>query len=87
MLLSVIESAAASPGVLVIPPVMVPSKSSMLILNTNSPTNTATNIGTSVIAAPTPNSNQPLSWKVATRLVPAEVPTSARNSPTGVITD
>ena len=80
MLLSVIESAAASPGVLVIPPVMVPSKSSMLILNTNSPTNTATNIGTSVIAAPTQNSNQPLSWKVATRLVPAEVPTSARNS-------
>ena len=30
------------------------------------------------MAAPTPNINNPLSWKVATRFLPAEVPTSAR---------
>ena len=61
MLLSVMESAAASPGVLVIPPVMVPNKSRILILKTNQPTNTATSMGTIVMAAPTPNNNQPLS--------------------------
>ena len=38
----------------------------------------ATSIGTNVMAAPTPNINNPLSWKVATRFLPAEVPTSAR---------
>ena len=32
--LSLIESAAASPGVLVIPPAMVPKRSRILILNT-----------------------------------------------------
>ena len=75
ILLSTIESAAASPGVLVIPPVMVPSKSSKLILNTRRPTNAAISIGTKVMAAPTPNSSRPLSWKVATRFLPADVPT------------
>ena len=35
-------------------------------------------IGTSVIAIPIPNSCQPLSWKVATKLTPADVPTSAK---------
>ena len=74
------ESAAARPGVLVMPPVMVPSRSRMFILNTNSPTMTATSMGTSVMAAPTPNKSQPLSWNVATRFRPAEVPTSARKS-------
>lgn len=78
MLLSTIESAAASPGVLVIPPVIVPSKSSRLILNTRRPTIAATSIGINVMAAPTPNISNPLSWKVATRFLPAEVPTSAR---------
>ena len=61
MLLSVIESAAASPGVLVIPPVMVPSKSSILILNTKRPTKAASSIGTTVITAPRPKSRNPLS--------------------------
>lgn len=53
--------AAAKPGVLVIPPVIVPSKSSKLILKTKRPTNAAISIGTRVINAPTPNSRKPLS--------------------------
>lgn len=61
ILLSTMESAAARPGVLVIPPVMVPSKSNKLILNTSRPTTTAASIGTTVMAAPTPNNNKPLS--------------------------
>ena len=79
MLLSTIESAAASPGVLVIPPVIVPSKSSRLILNTRRQTIAAKRIGITVMAAPTPNISNPLSWKVATRFLPAEVHTSDRN--------
>ena len=59
---------------------MVPNRSSTLILNARRPTSTATSMGTIVIAAPTPNNNKPLSWKVATRFFPAEVPTSARNN-------
>ena len=70
--LSAIESAAASPGVLVIPPAMVPSRSRMFILNTQYPNTRATIIGTRVMAIPTPNSVQPLSWNVATRLLPAD---------------
>ena len=35
-------------------------------------------MGTRVTMAPTPNISKPLSWKVSTRFLPAEVPTSAR---------
>ena len=78
--LSVIESAAASPGVLVIPPAIVPIRSKRCILKTKCPNRTATIIGTIVMARPTPNNVHPLSWKVDTKLTPADVPTSARNS-------
>ena len=58
---SVMASAATKPGVLVMPPVITPSRSKMLILNTKYPKITATTIGTSVIATPTKKSAQPLS--------------------------
>ena len=79
-MLSDIESAAASPGVLVMPPVRVPSRSSIETLKQKMPISEAAMSGTMVMAAPTRNISQPLSWKVATRFCPADVPTSARKS-------
>ena len=78
------ESAAASPGVLVIPPVMVPSQIEQADLKHQTSDERSNQHRTKVMAAPTPNSSRPLSWKVATRFLPADVPTrqGKDNSPT-----
>ncbi len=77
--LSVMESAAANPGVLVMPPVIVPSKSNILTFSNFIPTMAAAIMGITVTTAPAMNKLHPLFRIVSTILVPADVPTPARN--------
>lgn len=79
MLLSVMESAAANPGVLVIPPVIVPI-SPKYDPETVVPHQQSHDHRQQGNSKTYPEQGNPLFTKVCTRFTPAEVPTSAKNS-------